>query len=595
MLILGAGLSGIGAACHLQRQCPRKSYAILEAREAIGGTWDLFRYPGIRSDSDMFTFGYSFRPWTAPESIADGPSILRYIRDTAERNARDEKIRFGHRALRADGPRGSALDGDGANAASGETVRLTCNFLPGCTGYSATTRASRPAFEGPSVSAADHPSAALARGLRGRRQTDRRDRQRRDRRHARARAGRAGAQVTMLQRSPSYILSLPGKDPLATALRRFSARRTYSIVRWKNVLLSSLVFGSAGARRNRGRADPAPREQPASRGLRRRHPLPPRYKPWDQRLCLVPDGDLFKAISAGNAEIVTDAVKSFTEHGVCARLRQGARGRHHRHRHRPQRARPRRHDARRGRQPTSTWRDRRLQGHDALRRPERRAHARLHERLVDAQGRLVAQYVCRLLKTMDRRGTPICAAQPPDPRLPRDPIIDLKSGYVLRASGAPQAGSIDALAPSPELHPRRLPAQARLARRRDGVLHPSRATSRASGRRRRAGRGGLARDIVSDPSTQKGSPAPEPAESAVNGGVTNGAPPSESDAGMNVKNGSDAANDGAAHANGAAPPRTVRDGAPARARGCPMALQTLAMRTRQRPFMERARGASTAR
>ena len=195
VLILGAGLSGIGAACHLQRECPRKTYAILEAREAIGGTWDLFRYPGIRSDSDMFTLGYSFRPWEAPESIADGPSILRYIEDTARDYRVNEKIRFGHRALRAEWSSEEALwTVHAQNAASGETERFTCNFLYACTGYYRYDEGHTPALRGlRALSRPDHPSAALARGLRRRRQAHRRDRQRRHRRHARARARRARA------------------------------------------------------------------------------------------------------------------------------------------------------------------------------------------------------------------------------------------------------------------------------------------------------------------------------------------------------------------------------------------------------------------
>src|SRR5690349_15525069 len=136
VLILGAGLSGIGAACHLQGHCPQKTYAILEARDSIGGTWDLFRYPGIRSDSDMFTLGYSFRPWTETKALADGPSILSYIEQTAREHGVLEKVRLGHRALRAEWSSDEALwTVEAANANTGETVRLTCNFLYGCTGY----------------------------------------------------------------------------------------------------------------------------------------------------------------------------------------------------------------------------------------------------------------------------------------------------------------------------------------------------------------------------------------------------------------------------------------------------------------------------
>jgi monooxygenase len=440
VLILGAGLSGIGAACHLRRECPDKTYAILEARETIGGTWDLFRYPGIRSDSDMFTLGYSFRPWTAPESIADGPSILRYIKDTAHDYGVDEKIRFGHRALRAEWSSADALWTVHAQSpASGETVRFTCSFLYACTGYYRYDEGFSPRFEGSERFRGQiiHPqhwpedfdaagkrivvigSGATAVTL------------------VPALAAR-GARVTMLQRSPSYILSLPGQDPLAIRLRRrFSERRTYSIVRWKNVMLSSLVFRlcrrapktMAGLIRRF-----ASNQLPADFDIDTH--LSPRYKPWDQRLCLVPDGDLFKAISAGRAEVVTDAVQSFTEHGVALAS---------------------------GRElaadviVTATGLNVLILGGMTL--AVDGAEVNLGETVAykgmmlcgvpnaaltlgytnaswTLKADLVAQYVCRLLKTMDARGTPICTAQPPDPRLPRDPIIDLKSGYVLRAIDA---------------------------------------------------------------------------------------------------------------------------------------------------------------
>jgi cation diffusion facilitator CzcD-associated flavoprotein CzcO len=246
VLIVGAGLSGIGAGYHLQTECPAKTYAIFEAREAIGGTWDLFRYPGIRSDSDMYTLGYSFRPWEDAKAIADGPSILKYVRDTAADNGIDQKIRFRHRVTRASWSSADAVwTVDAERGPEKEPVRVTCNFLFMCSGYYnyeagyTPEFAGRDSFRGPIV----HPqkwsedvdyagkrvvvsgSGATAVTL------------------VPAMAEHA-AHVVMLQRSPSYVLSLPGQDAIANALRRhLPSRVAYAITRWKNVLLGMLFFG----------------------------------------------------------------------------------------------------------------------------------------------------------------------------------------------------------------------------------------------------------------------------------------------------------------------------------------------------------------
>jgi cation diffusion facilitator CzcD-associated flavoprotein CzcO len=321
VLIVGAGLSGIGAACHLQAECPGKSFAILESRGAIGGTWDLFRYPGIRSDSDMFTLGYRFRPWKDSKAIADGPSIRRYIEETATEHGVRDRIRFHHQVLSA------AWSSDDArwtvNARrtdTGEAVQLTCSWLSVCSGYYRYDEGFRPTFAGEQDFAGEivHPqhwpedfdatgkrivvigSGATAVTL------------------VPSLAGDA-EQVTMLQRTPSYILSLPGRDPLAQLLRnKLPEKLAYPIVRWKNVLLSTLLYQFSRRR-------PA-----AARKLIRRltekqlpagfdvdtHFNPP-YDPWDQRLCLVPDGDLFRTLRRGEASIVTDRVDRFTEHGIA--------------------------------------------------------------------------------------------------------------------------------------------------------------------------------------------------------------------------------------------------------------------------------------
>lgn len=326
VLIVGAGLSGIGAGYHLQSECPGKSYAILEARERSGGTWDLFRYPGIRSDSDMYTLGYSFRPWEDAKSIADGPSILRYVRQTAGDHGIDRKIRFGHRVVRAEWSSADARwTVEAEREDTRETVRLTCGFLFTCSGYYRYDEGYTPDFQGTERFAGRivHPqkwtedidyegkhvvvigSGATAVTL------------------IPALAERA-AHVTMLQRSPSYVVSLPGEDPAAKLLRRLlGAKAAYSIVRWKNVLVTMLVFQLSRRR-------PGFVRNLVRRGVERRLPVgydidthfKPSYNPWDQRMCLVPDGDLFEAISAERASVVTDQIDTFTERGI--RLRSGA-------------------------------------------------------------------------------------------------------------------------------------------------------------------------------------------------------------------------------------------------------------------------------
>ena len=320
VLIVGAGLSGIGAGYHLQANCPGKSYAILEARDSIGGTWDLFRYPGIRSDSDMYTLGYSFKPWAGAKAIADGPSILDYVRETAREHGIEQRIRFRHRVVRAEySTADAAWTVAVQQGEDGETISLSCNFLMMCSGYYDYDAGYTPAFAGAERFAGEivHPQ----------KWTDEID-------YAGKRVvvigsgatavtllpamARTAAHVTMLQRSPSYIVALPGEDPIARALRRWlGVRLSYPVMRWKNVLLTMLSFQLSRRR---------PRLMKAliRKGLARQLPpdydidthFKPRYDPWDQRLCLVPDGDLFAAISAGEVSVVTDQIDTFTEHGI---------------------------------------------------------------------------------------------------------------------------------------------------------------------------------------------------------------------------------------------------------------------------------------
>lgn len=318
VVIVGAGLSGIGAAHHLQDKCPEKSYAILEARERIGGTWDLFRFPGVRSDSDMFTLGYRLRPWDGGKVIADGPSILAYVRDTAREQGIDRHIRFRHRVVRASWCTDTATWTVHTRHGS-EDREFTCNFLYCCSGYYRYDEGYTPTwpgieqFQGRVVHPQHWPDDLDYRGKRvvvigsGATAVT----------MVPAMADTA-AHVTMLQRSPSYILSIPGKDPMADLLRRvLPARAAFGMVRWRNVLISFLSY-QLSRRRPKAMAkfirSGVVRQVPE--GFETDKHFAPRYNPWDQRLCLVPDGDLFKALTDGSASIATDEIDTFTARGI---------------------------------------------------------------------------------------------------------------------------------------------------------------------------------------------------------------------------------------------------------------------------------------
>ncbi len=320
VLVVGAGLSGIGAACHLQAECPGKTYAVLESRGAIGGTWDLFRYPGIRSDSDMFTLGYAFRPWTGAKAIADGDAIREYIVDTAREYGVEEKIRFHHEVVSADWSSAEARWTVTARRTdTGETVRLTCSWLSVCSGYYRYDEGFRPEFPGEERFPGEvvHPqhwpadfdatgkrivvigSGATAVTLVPNLADD-------------------AAHVTMLQRTPSYIMSLPGKDPLAVLLRgALPPTVAHSLVRWKNVLTTTALFQASRRWPNAVRKlirRLTEKQLPADVDVDT-HFNPP-YDPWDQRLCLVPDGDLFRTLRDGKASMVTGRIATFTETGI---------------------------------------------------------------------------------------------------------------------------------------------------------------------------------------------------------------------------------------------------------------------------------------
>ena len=320
VLVVGAGLSGIGAGHYLQTECPWASYAIFEARDTIGGTWDLFRYPGIRSDSDMHTLGYSFRPWDGEKSIADGDSILQYIKDTAAESGVDAHIRFGHRITAADwSTPESVWHITAVRSDTNETVHLTAGFLFSCSGYYRYDHGYLPEFEGMNDFAGTivHPQAwpddidvigkqivvigsgatavTLVPAL-----------------------ARSAAHVTMLQRSPTYIASLPEKSPVVALLRKLlPAKQAGVAAKWFHALVTQAFYQVS-------RRYPQLVRRLLLKGLERQLPpgydigthFTPQYNPWDQRFCAVPNGDLFKSICAGTSSVVTDHIERFTEKGL---------------------------------------------------------------------------------------------------------------------------------------------------------------------------------------------------------------------------------------------------------------------------------------
>ena len=437
MLIVGAGISGIGAAYHLHERCPGKSYAILESRGDLGGTWDLFRYPGIRSDSDMHTLGFRFKPWTEAKAIADGPSILDYIRRTAQEEGIEDRIRFNHRVVSAAWSTADTLwRVEAERTDTGETVHFTCDFISMCSGYYRYDEGYSPEFAGRDRFKGEvvHPqhwpedfdyagkrvvvigSGATAVTL------------------VPAMAEKA-AHVTMLQRSPTYIVSAPGEDPLANGLRRIlPAKTAYTVVRWKNVMLQMLVFRLSRRRpgfvrrllRN-GAVKALPEGYDVDKHFN------PSYDPWDQRMCLIPDGDLFEAISRGRADIVTDRIETFTESGI--KLESGE-------------------ELEADAIVTATGLNLLFLGGieftvdgRALDVPAALAYKGMM--LSDVpnlaftlgytnaswtlKADLTSEYMCRLLNHMDDNGYRQCVPRVEDSSVQAVPVIDLKSGYVLRS------------------------------------------------------------------------------------------------------------------------------------------------------------------
>ncbi|MBK7599443.1 MAG: NAD(P)/FAD-dependent oxidoreductase [Acidobacteria bacterium] len=436
VIIVGAGLSGIGAGVHLRQHCPGKTFAILEGREAIGGTWDLFRYPGIRSDSDMHTLGYNFKPWKNPKAIADGPSIRAYVQEAADEYGITSHIRFKHSVRRLSWSSDDALWTVEADH-DGSTASLTARHLLLCAGYYRYSAGYTPEFAGLSqfkgklihpqfwpedldysgkrivVIGSGATAVTLVPSL-----TDK------------------AAHVTMLQRSPTYMASLPAVDRIANWFRRYlPPTLAYRLTRMKNVLLQLIFFNFARAfpERVKKRLLDLIREQLGSEYDIATN-FTPRYKPWDERLCLVPDNDFFEVIKAGKASIVTDHIDSFTDTGI--KLESGG-------------------ELEADIVVTATGLELQFAGG---------AEVVVDGRLIDIgktvlykgmmfsgvpnlvsvfgytnaswtlRADLLSEYFCRLINYMDERGYVQAKPKDPDPSMPVVPLGNLTSGYFQRAT-----------------------------------------------------------------------------------------------------------------------------------------------------------------
>lgn len=437
VLIVGAGLSGIGTAYYLQTRCPQKRYVILEGRKAIGGTWDLFRFPGVRSDSDMYTLGYSFRPWRERKAIADGPAILKYLRETAAEFRIDQQIRFDHQVRRVTWSSRDALwTVEAVCGPDQKIVQMTCNFLCMCTGYYDYAEGYTPAWPGVDrfTGRMVHPqhwpddldytgkqvvvigSGATAVTL------------------VPTMAEQA-AHITMLQRSPTYIVARPAVDPIAQRLQKMLPHKAASrLARWKSILLGMYFY-----RLMRRRPEAAKQAiiRMAQKQLGPDYDVDthftPTYKPWDQRLCLVPDGDLFKAITSGKVSMVTDQIETFTKRGI--RLCSGK-------------------DLAADVIVTATGLKMKLMSGVQLavdEAPVDLAKTVSYKGMMYSdipnlasvfgytnaswtlKSELIAEYICRLLNYMDQHGAVQCTPRSHDRDVADDPLLPLTSGYVQRA------------------------------------------------------------------------------------------------------------------------------------------------------------------
>jgi len=438
VLVVGAGLSGVGAGHYLQTECPWASYAILEARDAMGGTWDLFRYPGIRSDSDMHTLGYSFRSWDGEKSIADGDSILQYIKDTADEAGITERIRFNHRVTAANwSSEESRWHITAEQTDTADAVHLTAGFLFSCSGYYRYDHGYLPDFEG----MGDY------RGTLVHPQHWPEDLDYTDKRVVVIGSGatavtlvpalaRSAAHVTMLQRSPTYIASLPEKSPAAALFRRvLPPQQAGTAAKWVHALMTQAFYQFC-------RRFPELAKRALRKGLERELPpgydigthFTPPYNPWDQRFCAVPDGDLFKAIRDGSASVVTDHIDRFTETGL--RLTSGT-------------------ELEADIIVTATGLELLFLGGIALRVDGERVDpaTRLTYKGMMLEGvpnlavalgytnaswtlkcDLTCDYVCRLLNHMHAHGLTECVPRNEDPAADGGPLLGLTSGYIQRSA-----------------------------------------------------------------------------------------------------------------------------------------------------------------
>jgi cyclohexanone monooxygenase len=435
VLIVGAGLSGIGAASALQQGCPGKHYAILEAREAIGGTWDLFRYPGIRSDSDMYTLGYAFRPWLEAKAIADGPAILDYVRATAREHGIEPHIRYGHKVVGASWCSQEALWTVQAQCADGATRSLQARFLYLCSGYYSYDEAYRPRFEGE-----DSFEGRIVQPQFWPRDLDYSGKQvvvvgsgATAVTVVPAMAERA-AHVTMLQRSPTYVVARPSRYRFAHRMRSlFPERLAYFLTRWRVIGESMFLYWLARSKPalvKRKIVQMAGRQLGSSEAAAAH--FTPNYQPWDQRVCVVPDGDLFKAVRAGSASVVTDRIARFTSQGI---LLQSGR------------------ELAADLVVMATGLTLKLFGGATLVVDGRvidPSRAMSYKGMMlsgvpncalafgytnaswTLKADLTAAWVCRLLRYMDARGQAIAVAQR-DPSVAEAPFLDFSSGYVERA------------------------------------------------------------------------------------------------------------------------------------------------------------------
>jgi len=437
VLIVGAGLSGIGAAWHLQKNCPGKSYAIVEARTASGGTWDLFRYPGVRSDSDMYTLGYRFRPWKDAKAIADGPAILSYIREVASDHGIDRKIRYQHRVV---GASWSTQDAKWTveleRGPDKERVFVSCGFLWMCSGYYRYEKGYVPEFAGidgfkgrvvhpqhwpEDLDYAGKKVVVIGSGATAVTVVPA--------------MAETAAQVTMLQRSPTYVVARPAQDPIANKLKaRLPLKLAYMMTRWKNVLLGMYFYQMCKRKPEKVKSLilGGVRQMLGSDYDVEKH-FTPRYNPWDQRLCLVPDADLFRAIRRKKASVVTDHIETFTASGI--RLRSGA-------------------ELEADVVVMATGLVLQPLGGAKLvvdGTPVKPPETMIYKGMMYSgvpnlasvfgytnaswtlKADLVCEYVCRLLNHMDRTGARQATPRNDDPTLTEEPWVNFSSGYIQRA------------------------------------------------------------------------------------------------------------------------------------------------------------------